>query len=491
MNRAPGKKLLQSQSKFECLAKLVEKACDPINPRLVKSLAKNRVNLDETFQELYHDHRLYKLDVNDTEFNYIDENEAPKYDHNDNWLGTIEEQYYELVEKSDLKLESLVSVAVSDDKTADTETKEYNIKYDLKLRSLAEAQIKAEKKSISDSITKISETVSAYENNSITFTQANSIRVTLGNTSARLDGKLQSLVEQILQYLDEKQAQAEQTELTDFLALQRTRIDSIELAIVSKIKEASITAPSIDSGRSLSVGGRTYLKKVEPPTFNGDILEFPEFKRKWAAVVSRENLEEESELDRLRDQIPESARKMLIGEKSLVNAWKILTKLYGNKTLLANKLKSKLKSVSSSGKEDHDVIINLCIEVKSIICSLTELGMQEMLKYDDEYLSAVFRALPTQERTMWLKFDKKDYDSEWKAMETFLELIHEEATNTKVLLSNYIIKSSGNESIKCRQCHKIGHKRRTVLNLLQKLAAPSPAKFLTVLTMSPMINLWL
>ena len=155
-------KLLQSQSKFECLAKLVEKACDPINPRLVKSLAKNRVNLDEAFQELYHDHRLYKLDVNDTEFNNIDENEAPKYDHNDNWLGTIEEQYYELVEKSDLKLESLVSVAVSDDKTADTETKEFNIKYDLKLRSLAEAQIKAEKKSISDSITKISETVSAY-----------------------------------------------------------------------------------------------------------------------------------------------------------------------------------------------------------------------------------------------------------------------------------------------------------------------------------------
>ena len=90
--------------------------------------------------------------------------------------------------------------------------KTFKVKYDLKLRSLAEAQIKAEKKSISDSITKISETVSAYENNSITFTQANSIRVTLGNTSARLDGKLQSLVEQILQYLDEKQAQAEQTE---------------------------------------------------------------------------------------------------------------------------------------------------------------------------------------------------------------------------------------------------------------------------------------
>ena len=194
------------------------------------------------------------------------------------------------------------------------------------------------------------------------------------------------------------------------------------------------------SGRT-SGSGHTYLKKVDPPKFSGDILDYPEFKRKWAAIVTRENLEQESELNRLRDQVPETARKMLIGEKSLSNAWAILTRLYGNKTMLANKLKGKLKDVKGSGKEDHDIIINLCIEVKSIICSLTELGMQEMLKYDDEYLSAVFRALPSQERTMWLKFEKVKFGSEWEAMENFLDKAHEEATTTKVLLLTMPLKS--------------------------------------------------
>ena len=32
------------------------------------------------------------------------------------------------------------------------------------------------------------------------------------------------------------------------------------------------------------------LKKSEPPKFKGDILEFPEFKRKWKALVSNAGL---------------------------------------------------------------------------------------------------------------------------------------------------------------------------------------------------------
>ena len=44
--------------------------------------------------------------------------------------------------------------------------------------------------------------------------------------------------------------------------------------------------------------------------------------------------------------------------------------MYGNKTMLANKLKGKLKSIKSQGKEDYDVVINLAIEVKGIIKTL-------------------------------------------------------------------------------------------------------------------------
>ena len=79
---------------------------------------------------------------------------------------------------------------------------------------------------------------------------------------------------------------------------------------------------------------------------------------------------------------------------------------------LANQLKAKLKNMKVSGKESHDIVINVAIEVKSIVKNLTELKMQEMLKYDDEYLSSILKILPEQQRNQWIEFVNlisKDY----------------------------------------------------------------------------------
>ena len=112
---------------------------------------------------------------------------------------------------------------------------------------------------------------------------------------------------------------------------------------------------------------------------------------------------------------------MLIGETTMIGAWKTLNTLYGNKTLIANKLKSKLKNLKSFGKEDHEAVIAIAIEVKSIVARLKELNLQDMLKYDDEYLAAIFRAFPGQERMEWLKFSKASFSCQWDAMMLFLD----------------------------------------------------------------------
>ena len=106
---------------------------------------------------------------------------------------------------------------------------------------------------------------------------------------------------------------------------------------------------------------------------------------------------------------------------SIVVSWVILDKMFGNKTLIANKLKNQLKGIKGSGKEDHDVVIYLTIEVKTIEKRLKELELDQMLNFDDEYLSAVFKALPFNDRREWLKFDKTSYTYEWEAMVVFLE----------------------------------------------------------------------
>ena len=209
MNRAPGKKLVQTASKFETLAKLVTKACDPDKPTLVKSLTNKRDNLDDNFIELCHDHKLYK---NDATFNEKNVDGDDKFPYNDTWLEAIEEKYCELVDKSDDKLEELAKAAdksVQETKPDMTAVKEAE---ELKVRSLLESQIISEKKSITDSITLTSNSVSAMPNKSISTSQRQAIRGSLHDVTARMDGRLQNLSEQFLRLLSEPQLTTFQTE---------------------------------------------------------------------------------------------------------------------------------------------------------------------------------------------------------------------------------------------------------------------------------------
>ena len=55
MVRNSEKKLLQSFALFESLAKMVNRACDPVKACLVKSFQKNRDKIDDASQELFYD----------------------------------------------------------------------------------------------------------------------------------------------------------------------------------------------------------------------------------------------------------------------------------------------------------------------------------------------------------------------------------------------------------------------------------------------------
>ena len=154
--RDPLKKLQLSHSKFLSLAEMIKKACDPNKPTFVSRLSKNSESLDEVYTELYHDFRMYKLDVDDPDFNGMDEFGDDKFVQNDSWMDNIKEEYYDLAEKADTKLEQLAKSkeqeVVKNLPAEDTEAKSKEL---LKTKKLAEEQYKVEKKSIADSITSI------------------------------------------------------------------------------------------------------------------------------------------------------------------------------------------------------------------------------------------------------------------------------------------------------------------------------------------------
>ena len=273
----------------------------------------------------------------------------------------------------------------------------------------------------------------------------------------RLNIGLQSLVMQCLPVIDAGEADLKNTLHTEFLVLHRTKLSEIAGQIAEKTERSSGSGSTSVYSADRGSKEQTFLKKIDPPKFDGDEISYPDFKRKWVANVSRANLSPESELDRLRDNVPSQASKMLFGEVTMAGAWGIMDNLYGNKTIIANKLKTQLKTIKAVGKEDFDMVINLAIDVKTIDKRLRSLNLQQMLCYDDEYLSSVFRALPSSERLEWLKFDKTAYSFEWEAMMVFLEQAREKAINTKVLLSCY--GEQPVEKLSCEKCGISGHKK--------------------------------
>ena len=120
LSRATHKTFLKTLNDFENKQRLVKKAVDPNKPTLIKSLERNRTNLEPAFSELTFDYKLNKADLNveSSEFIGVNAEGKPIFAHNDAWYDQLEEEYFDLLESSDAKLEEIEhgSKAFSDSK---------------------------------------------------------------------------------------------------------------------------------------------------------------------------------------------------------------------------------------------------------------------------------------------------------------------------------------------------------------------------------------
>lgn len=465
LTRALAKVMLKSLKAYNCLFDQVSRAVDPQKTGLKKAHPKLRDKLDECFISLYSDWHSYKddLSLSDEDFNKVDEEtKNPTIQHNDEWFGNLQEEYYALCDKSDDILEGQSTAATVDEAVETKETKMFDLEAKKKqdqqktLTDLLLSQIEAETDAIKIAIQKLETEVKGFTAGTIAQNKAQSLKASERELANRINLGLQDLVLQCLPLLEKDEAVLKNNLHIQFLTQNRNKLRSILEEIEEKTEMRTSSTSSAVTGKGKAE--QTFLKKCDPPKFDGDEVKYPDFKRKWIANVSSANLSAESELDRLADNVPAKAAKMLFGEVSMGGAWAILDKMYGNKTIIANKLKTQLKGIKSTGKEDYDIVINLAIDVKTIEKRLRELNLEKMLKYDDEYLSAVFKALPSNEKIRWLDFDKSGYEFEWDGMMIFLEEAREKSTNTKVLLSCYGDQLE-EKQVSCRKCGTSGHKR--------------------------------
>ena len=467
MNRMAAKTLYTTLDKYEVIKKMVLRAVDPEKPSLVNSHAKNRANLDATFLDLVHHWKDFKRDakLSDEEFNKLDDDGNPEYQFNDDWMESIEEEYYGVIDKSDAILTSPATDLNFAENGSDKETKQSDLeaKQSVKLSSYLKKQVTLFSEGITSSIDNIANIINKMEDGSENPSKVQMLRLDLQTIDVKIDDKLNLLVLQYCETLSDGDAEGQETLRDEFTKKEKKRLNDLLFLLANKVKDNSVTKGSISSPDA-SAKKQLFLKKTDPPIWDGNVVNYSEFVRKWKAQVSSAGLTDEQELDRLRDCVPSQASKALFGEDKMVKAWKILDELYGDKDLVANILKNQLKNIKAKSKIPHDMVIEIVTEVKNVVLRFEALEMESMLRVDNEFLSAVYRALPSTCQTKWLEFDKGSYKSKWEAFMKFMDIIREQALQNKVLLSCYEQQPIPASEI-CKKCNAAHGANRKCLNV--------------------------
>ena len=90
--------------------------------------------------------------------------------------------------------------------------------------------------------------------------------------------------------------------------------------IRNKVQDFSLRAATEVSERKAAT--QTGFKKLSLPSFNGNVLNYMEFKRRWRLEVVPERRPFAMELAALREALPPLAKAKVIAVTSMMEAWK-------------------------------------------------------------------------------------------------------------------------------------------------------------------------
>ena len=180
----------------------------------------------------------------------------------------------------------------------------------------------------------------------------------------------------------------------------------------------------------------TFFKKQDPPRFKGDCLDYIEWKKQWLSQVSSHSPPSEFEIDLLKRHLPEEGKKKLYGCDSITTAWHLLDKMFGDKKLIVQKLKSKLRNLKPKSTEAHEIVIEVADEVEYLVKRLRLLGATDVLTIDNDFLNSIYKHLPEFHRQKWDDFDYSEYPSEWSAFMEFCNDIYTKAISKRTRMES-------------------------------------------------------
>ena len=217
------------------------------------------------------------------------------------------------------------------------------------------------------------------------------------------------------------------TQLSIIHALKVELAESIE-----KKKEVSSIVAKPEAFSSVA-SFNTYFKKQDPPKFRGDCLEYIEFKKRWKSEISSHKLTADFEIGLLKRNIPEEGKIKLFNVESMDTAWNQLDKVYGDKEVICQKLKTKLKTLHPKSVDNHEIIIEIFNQMEYIVKRMNELGASALLQFDNDFWNCCYMVLPCEAQQQWDRYDSTSFTNKWDAFFAFMKQECDFALNKRAL----------------------------------------------------------
>ena len=182
---------------------------------------------------------------------------------------------------------------------------------------------------------------------------------------------------------------ATEDEINDWRNQTEDRIDSL---LDKASQEISARKASVQSG----------FTKLKYPTFQGDILNYQEFKSPWENEVVPERRPEAIELAALREAVNVTVRNKITEVKTLSEAWKIMDLNFGDMGEVRAKVKGKIMNIKLKSTDNNSKEVELFNQVQFISTKLKAAQGISMLEADQEYIALIKCNLPDDTKKKWV-----------------------------------------------------------------------------------------
>merc|ERR1712055_523541 len=179
-------------------------------------------------------------------------------------------------------------------------------------------------------------------------------------------------------------------DIHDWRAATEIRIEDLQIKASKEVAERKAAT-------------QTGFRKLSYPSFNGDVLNYLEFRKRWKEEVVPERKPVALELAALREAVPVIAKAKITDVSTLSEAWKVLDMEYGDVQEIRAKLKDQVRSIKLKASGESARLVELYHAVQTIAAKIKVSGSLSLLENDEEYIALVTKHLPKDIVWRWCK----------------------------------------------------------------------------------------